>query len=879
MYKDFGESLKNLYDKGGPFRKAADTVLAIKAKAEDKKYSDKDVFSIATTHYGESRIPHCTKYDLTGRARLVTVLNNALCIFLYVGTHEDVDKWLDKNKGIDFVAKEQGGKTVIEPVYLSENIPGSENISTGVDLGVDKLVELLSDRHRVKLFHDLEPSLVNEFIKLNSLVTDDVLIELTSKVENSKQQEALLDVFLKLREGDSNGAKNRIGLYAGEVKVISELTSEETKGIKSGEQVIKFADIDPQLFEHFVKTADYQKWMLYLHPSQREFVDRDYPFTVRLSGVSGSGKTCVLIHRALRLASKYPEDNILLLTLNPALANLIETLVNYSRGNLRPQNLKVISFWELCKEKLIVFEPHNEKLFTQETITTNQYAESEHIEDIWDEYYGSNSNNTDAKVMFPLHKSLISRGIFPKDYLKQEFDYLRSAFSHEQRFKYLEMERSGRSVPLDKAFRNQVIEGLNGWEKLMPFVGALDSTGIAPALFKHIDKIKPEFRSILVDEVQDFGTLELTIIRKLVSESENDLFLCGDAAQSVHTKYHDFDDAGINVKGARSLRLQQNYRNSRQILVAAHNVLTNNFELRSKGCVSLEILNPEFANFSSPKPLLLRADSLKEELGYSVSYANSIINEGVNNKKVCIAIAGFSPRGIQEIGAHYNLPVLSGDMKINLGSIFLSDLEQTKGFEFDTVIIVNACAGTLPHPDLPTEESFRDLFKFYVAMTRAKLELIISYHSKLTEFIPELSEDFFHARWDDGYSDFVKEASWSLPKSTLSEKKYGVEWELTGMEFLLMPDAIGLSVYVQDKLNELVTGKISFEGKSRKQKTWKSLGEFLNDMMSPLNRQRVHLSDEAWIAIASHFRKPTGSLKSPASSNKRTLIDVKSKSI
>ncbi|MGZ8983566.1 MAG: UvrD-helicase domain-containing protein [Methylotenera sp.] len=871
MYKDFGDSLKYLYSKGGPFRNAADKVLAIKAKA-DLKYPVKDVFSVATTHHGESRIPHCTKYDLPARARLVTVRNNDLCLFLFAGSHDAVDEWLDKNKGIDFIAKEQGGSIVIEPVFISANIPGVDVIKTGNDLGVTYLVELLSGRHKDKLFDGLNVQLIDEISNIDPLVSDDGLLELVDEIENEKQKDAIFDVLLKLREGDSTGAKNRIGLYIGDVKNIADLTSKETAEIKSGEQVIKLSDIDPQLFEHFVKTADYQKWMLYLHPSQREYVDRDFQSTVRLSGVSGSGKTCVLIHRALRLAEKYPSERILLLTLNPALANLIESLVAHNRGEMRPKNLVVSSFWELCREKIVSLEPHNKNLYTQETIATNPHAVSEHIEDIWDDYYESRNNNHDAKVMFPLHKSLLVRGIFPKDYLKQEFDYLRSAFAHSDRNKYLEMERSGRSVPLDRTYRSQVLNGLDGWEKIMPFVGALDSTGIAPALHKHIDKITPEYRAILVDEVQDFGTVELAIIRKLVKEDENDLFLCGDAAQSVYTKYHDFDAANINIKGARSMRLQQNYRNSRQILTAAHNVLTNNFELRSKGCVSLEILNPEYANFSSPKPLLLKADSLKQELGYSVAYAKSCLDGGIN-RKVCIAISGYTPRGIQEIGRYFNLPVLSGEMKINAGNIFFSDLEQTKGFEFDTMILVNICSGTLPHPDLPPEESFRDLCKFYVAMTRAKLELIISYHLQLTEFIPENSNDFISARWDSGYSEYLDDQNWILPKSSMSEKQYGIEWELTGRDFLLLPEAIGLPLNAQEKIDELVTGKISFEGKSRKQKSWKSLGEFLNDMISPINRQRVYLSDEAWLAIASQFKKPTGPVK-PSTSEKRSIIGL-----
>jgi hypothetical protein len=201
--------------------------------------------------------------------------------------------------------------------------------------------------------------------------------------------------------------------------------------------------------------------------------------------------------------------------------------------------------------------------------------------------------------------------------------------------------------------------------------------------------------------------------------------------------------------------------------------------------------------------------------------------------------------------------VLNGDINIGEGQVFLADLEQTKGFEFDSMIIINAHAGVLPHPDLPVEESFRDLSKFYVAMTRAKTELIVSYHGSVTDFIGSNQEHFSVGDWKD-YAEKLPIAEAELPAAGVPEKKFGVEWDLTGKQFLRLPEAIGLPQNAQEKLIECVTGKMSFEGKKKKQKTWKSIGEFLNDMQRPMNRTPVSLSDEAWHAIASHYGRPSG---------------------
>ncbi len=852
---EFGPSLRELFAKGGPFRKAAETVLAMKQKVTDK-FSHREIFSIAQTHHGENRIPHCVKYELTGRARLVTVVNNGICVFLFAGDHNTTDSWLDKNRGIDFIAKRQGEGKVIEPVFVSPGTDKSQIIKTGNDLGSPaKLFDLLSMRYRSAILKGIPINVLNSLESIDSIATDDDVINAVDGIEEEERKIAILDVLLLLRVGDATGAKNRIDTYTGEARLLSELSPTEAAEIVSGERVVRIEDIDAAVFEHFVRTAEYQKWMLYLHPSQRQYVDGDYRGAAKLAGVSGSGKTCVLIHRALRLAEQYPGQKVLILTLNAALAMLIKSLISGSREKRQPANLLVSSFWEVCRNKLIEIEPHNDRLYTQQTIAPNPYAVSEHIDDIWDEYYNCEANNRDAELMFPLHRSLLVRRIFPKDYIKQEFDYLRSASAAWERKEYLTMERSGRAIPLERPFRNQVIDGLAGWEKKMKFVGAIDAIGIVTNLYRHLARLEPEYRCILVDEVQDFGTLELAVIRKLVSEDENDLFLCGDAAQTVSMKSQDFDAAGISIKG-RSMKLEKNYRNSRQILTAAHDVLMRNYEKTSKGIVDLEILPPEYANFSSSRPNLLEAKSLRDEIEHAWAYATSVVAEN-GHKKVCIAIAGYHQRGIEEFGKRMGLGVLNGDINIVEGKVFLAELEQTKGFEFDTVIVLNAHSGVLPHPDLPAEESFRDLCKLYVAMTRAKLELIVSYHDSVTSFIGDDREHFASGKWED-YAQRRPLDGGDLPRPGIAEKKFGIEWDLTGKDFLRMPEAIGLPANAQEKLIDCVTGRISFEGTQKKQKTWKSIGEFLNDMIRPVNRRRVNLSDEAWQAIALQFRRPSG---------------------
>jgi hypothetical protein len=456
-------------------------------------------------------------------------------------------------------------------------------------------------------------------------------------------------------------------------------------------------------------------------------------------------------------------------------------------------------------------------------------------------------------TFWPLHQSLLGRGIFPQDYVKQEFDYIRSALAPVKRDLYLSMERKGRIVPLDENFRVQVTKGLLAWEEKMKFVGAIDAMGIAAALVKHVDKLTAEFKSILVDEVQDFGTLELSIIRKLAEKGENDLFLCGDVAQSVYTKVHSLSDAQILVE-SRHVRLNQNYRNSRQILTAAHHILQSNYDSQSKDLVDLEIINPEYANFSSPKPLVLSADSLEDELNHAKGYCDAICLADAR-AKLCIAFAGFTLRGIEKIGEQLNLPVLRGDTTLNSGQIFLSDLEQTKGFEFDRVVILNCTENIIPHPGLPSEEAYRDLCKLYVAMTRAKYELVVSHHGRVSKFVNPALDHFTVANWNDGYSEPAMLPNMSWPDPSIITKGSDKNLNVNAIEFLRSVEAVGLPVNVQQKLIDCVTGSVLFSNfnKRSRQKTWRTIGEFMTAMDTAINRGAVTLSDEAWKILKQHL--------------------------
>jgi len=53
---------------------------------------------------------------------------------------------------------------------------------------------------------------------------------------------------------------------------------------------------------------EWDKWTIFLHPAQRQWVEREFNGPARVCGSAGTGKTIVALHRAVVLARRHPES-------------------------------------------------------------------------------------------------------------------------------------------------------------------------------------------------------------------------------------------------------------------------------------------------------------------------------------------------------------------------------------------------------------------------------------------------------------------------------------------------------------------------------------------------------------------------------------------
>ncbi len=86
-----------------------------------------------------------------------------------------------------------------------------------------------------------------------------------------------------------------------------------------------------------------EKWRVFLHPTQRKIVQKEYSGSARVLGGAGTGKTVVAMHRAKHLASKCEGQQRILMT--TFTANLAADI----RENLR----KICTLEELRRIEVI----------------------------------------------------------------------------------------------------------------------------------------------------------------------------------------------------------------------------------------------------------------------------------------------------------------------------------------------------------------------------------------------------------------------------------------------------------------------------------------------------------------------------------------------
>ncbi|SUZ33782.1 DNA helicase IV [Roseibaca ekhonensis] len=448
--------------------------------------------------------------------------------------------------------------------------------------------------------------------------------------------------------------------------------------------------LDDKDLEAFVE-RDMAAWRIFLHPMQRRLAEGRKSTTL-VRGGAGTGKTVVAMHRARWLADQIRKDSsrkgrkVLVTTFTRNLASDIRENLR----NLCPENLsKAGPVIEVMNLDAWVSEFLRARNF-EKTIV---FGDHKTLKAIWDEAFDR----------FPVPEGL------SRAFVMDEWRQIIQAQGLEQKNEYFRAQRIGRGSPLSRQMRKElwaiyeyvrarmVEEGLAEPDDGYRAVRAILDAGSITLPFDHI----------IVDETQDMGEQAIRLLRAMVPERENDLFLVGDAHQRIYPRKASMAACGVNVRGRRSNILRINYRTTEEIRRWAVSVMTrqvvddmNESTESAKGYRSL---------MHGPEPLVAEAVSKSDELAQLVEWLKTIDLETCT-----VGICTHTRRQRDLINDHLASQAIKpeilereSDDSYHSG-IKLLTMHRSKGLEFDAVCLMFLGAQDFPPHWLFMSDAFPD---------------------------------------------------------------------------------------------------------------------------------------------------------------------------
>ena len=462
--------------------------------------------------------------------------------------------------------------------------------------------------------------------------------------------------------------------------------------------------------------GDFEKWQIFLHPTQRVLVESDYKGSVKVTGGGGTGKTVAALHRLKRLSEGAPRKSVLYTTYTKALIRNVRQKIRNLHVN---EDACVIDNIDGLLSEVASKYGIKPKGWNVLDYIKVDYGKTKNQE-IWEDIVDNNLTAFDA------------------DFLYQEYlDVI--AYNNITDLKaYLRQPRRGRSKALSVKQRMEIwklVEMYVAEKKEQHYFDRSELFNIT-ANYLNDNGIHP-FAHIIADEIQDFSNPELRFLRALTPEGPNDLFMVGDPYQRIYNNRQiNFSSVGINVRGKRSRRLKVNYRTTEEIKRQAVSVV--------KGCAydnfdgEAEKLDGYVSLMHGPQPEYYVYPSPQEEQNAVLKFIKECHEGGISYKDIAIA----NPRrdGLRDFQSSLHISGipyknLENSDNGDVDGIVLSTMHNMKGLEFKVVIITGINHNSFPSKPYnwngmdkreQTNHMMNQRSLMYVAITRAMQKVLIT---------------------------------------------------------------------------------------------------------------------------------------------------------
>ena len=465
----------------------------------------------------------------------------------------------------------------------------------------------------------------------------------------------------------------------------------------------------------------WEKWAVYLHPAQRQIVEKDYGGPFRVAGAAGTGKTIVAIHRAVFLARTNPDARVLLTTFSDTLADVLRTKLR-----------RLIYNEPRLAERLEVeaIDRVGERLFRGQ-IGAPKIATREMVRD---------SLATAVGEAETPHK-------FTPRFLLSEWENVVDAWQLDHWEAYRDLRRLGRKTRLPVEQRSALWSIFERIKAELRDRGLLTRADMFSSLAAKLkDRRNPPFDFVIVDESQDISVAQLRFLAALGAHRPNSLFFAGDLGQRIFQTPFSWKALGVDVRG-RSQTLKLNYRTSHQIRKQADRLLgpevadvDGNIEDR-RGTISA---------FNGEPPAIHLFETEQEEGAAVATWLRERRDQGVGAREMAIFVRSRKEldrarRAVRDAG--FSFQVLDERVEKSSDCVSISTMHLAKGLEFRTVAVMACDDEVIPlqerietvADDADLEEVYNtERHLLYVACTRARDYLMISGVAPASEFLDDL---------------------------------------------------------------------------------------------------------------------------------------------
>ena len=467
--------------------------------------------------------------------------------------------------------------------------------------------------------------------------------------------------------------------------------------------------------------APFEKWAVFLHPSQRRTVERAYSGPARVVGSAGTGKTVVALHRVHRILQSEPDARVLLTTFSAPLSRALEAKLRILFGERSHllDRVTVVSFNRVA-EQLYTLATGMKPNFAGAQLIRNQLRKAADEADV-----------TEVSSQF----------------LLSEWDNVIDPWQLNSLQAYAEVPRVGRKNRLGPRQRErlwQVFDAVRIHLAARRLFTASSLFAETAALYR--DKQPKPFTHIVVDEAQDLGVAELRFLSAIAADRADALFFTGDLGQRIFRQPFSWKALGVDVRG-RSVTLKVNYRTSHQIRRAADRLLPRSVR-------DLDGISDDRAGtisvFDGPEPEVYVCADQNEERERAAELLRGAVETGLSPREIGVFVrseaqlararaavraAGLPARSLVDSAPEGGDTVLVGTMHL------------AKGLEFRMVLLMSCDQDVLPLAE--RIEQVADEFELdevltterqllYVAATRARDRLVITASTPASEFIDDL---------------------------------------------------------------------------------------------------------------------------------------------